>query len=459
MSTNAKFLLGLAGAALAFLVAHAAGASTAATWTSVVTVLCAIWWVTEAIPIPITSLLPFALFPLLGVADPQTLSGAYGHPLILLLLAGFMLSKAMEESGAHRRLALMMLRAVGGDASRRLVLGFMLTAALMSMWISNSATTLMLLPVASAVLEQERDEKRRLELARPLLLGVAYAASIGGLGTPIGTPPNVVFLAVYGETFGRQLTFVEWMRVGIPAVIVLLPIAFWSLTRRLKSEGGFELPQLGPWEPRQLRVLMVFATTALLWITRTAPWGGWQALLPEAAVDDGTVALASVIVMFLLPDGQGGRLLSWQSASTIPWGLLLLFAGGLAIAKAFETSGLSELLASGLTFTASWPEVLMIGAICLAVTFLTEVTSNTATAALLLPVLAAAALAAEIEPMRLMIPATLSASCAFMLPVATVPNAVVFGTGLFTTRDMAREGLVLNLLGAVALTALCTLLL
>lgn len=454
-----KLLLGLLLASVAALASDAIGASSAARATAFVTVLCASYWITEALPIPVSSLIPFAAFPLLGVATPKALASAYGHPLILLLLGGFILSKAMEQSGAHRRLALFMLHLVGGDAGKRLVLGFMATSALLSMWISNSATTLMLLPVALAILEREADPDNARRLSAPLLLGIAYAASIGGLGTPIGTPPNVAFMAVYEETFGREVTFLDWMRVGVPATVVLLPIAYLLLTRDLRTRGRFELPAIGRWTKAERRVLAVFAVTAALWIFRSEPFGGWQVWLGDATVDESTVALAAVVAMFVLPDGSGSRLLSWETAATIPWGLLLLFAGGLAIATAFESSGLSALLATGLGGAAGWPAVALIALICLSVTFLTEVTSNTATAALLLPVLAAAAQATDTDPMKLMIPATLSASCAFMLPVATVPNAVVFGSGRFSTADMARHGFRLNVLGALALTLVCAVLL
>jgi sodium-dependent dicarboxylate transporter 2/3/5 len=249
------------------------------------------------------------------------------------------------------------------------------------------------------------------------------------------------------------------MKIGVPAMLVLLPIAFLVLTRGLGGKAAFHLPALGPWTPAQRRVLLVFAATGLLWIFRTEPLGGWSAWAGVSDVDESTIALGAVVLMFLLPDGKGTRLLDWETATSIPWGLLLLFAGGLAIAGAFQSSGLSALLASGLSGAAGWSEFWMILAVCLLVTFLTEVTSNTATAALLLPVLASAAQAASIDPMKLMIPATLSASCAFMLPVATVPNAVVFGTGRFSTKEMAREGFGVNLLGAIALALCCWVLL
>jgi sodium-dependent dicarboxylate transporter 2/3/5 len=429
-----------------------AGLSTAAAWCGGVTALCAVWWVTEPIPIPATSLIPFALFPITGVLDHKQVATAYGHSLILLLLGGFILSKAMERSGAHRRLALGMVRAVGGVGGRRLVLGFMVAAAVLSMWISNTATTLMLLPVALAVLEQADDD----DLAVPLLLGMAYAASVGGIGTPVGTPPNVILMGVYSEQTGKEISFLSWMRIGVPVVVLMVPIIWLWLTRSMGGDRGpLELPDPGPWTSAERRVLVVFGITAVAWVTRSEPFGGWSGLIGAPGVGDSTIALAAVVAMFLVPDGRQGRLLDWDSAAKIPWGLLLLFGGGIAIARAFGASGLSKALGDILSALASWPVALMLLAICLAVTFLTEVTSNTATTSLLMPILAAAATAAAVDPRLLMVPAAISASCAFMLPVATAPNAIVFGTGRFTTRLMAGEGIALNVIGAFAITLVC----
>jgi solute carrier family 13 (sodium-dependent dicarboxylate transporter), member 2/3/5 len=446
--------LGAAAAAVAWATASAAGLPTAACNTAAVTALCAAWWVLEPIPIPATSMIPFAAFPLLGVVDHEVIANAYGHTLILLLLGGFMLSAAVEKSGVHRRMALGMVRACGGGG-RRLVLGFMLASWACSMWISNTATTLMLLPVALAVI----DGPAARTLAVPLLLGIAYAASIGGLATPIGTPPNVIFMAIYQETTGDAVSFLEWMQIGVPAAAVLLPLAWWWITRNLGGTVAPAIPAPGAWRAAERRVLAVFALTAAAWIFRTEPLGGWSGLLGLDTAADSTVALAAVVVLFLVPDGDGGPLLDWDTARRIPWGLLLLFGGGIAISAAFSASGLSAALGEALAGIASWPTVAMVLVICLAVTFMTEVTSNTATANLLMPVLAAAAAAAALDPRLLMVPATLSASCAFMLPVATAPNAIVSGSEHITTRDMAREGLALNLTGAVAITAVCTLLL
>jgi sodium-dependent dicarboxylate transporter 2/3/5 len=458
MSNRARTLALVGGpvlAAVAGFSARAAGLPPTAAWTAAVTALCAVWWITEPIHIAVTSLIPFAVFPLTGVLDHKKVAEAYGHTLILLLLGGFILSQALEKSGAHRRLALGMVRLVGTHGRRRLVLGFMLATAVSSMWISNTATTLMMLPVALAVLEQDEEHI----LAAPLLLGIAYAASIGGLGTPIGTPPNVIFMGVYREVTHHEISFLDWMGIGIPATLVLLPVAWWVVTRGLEKGDRFELPRLGPWRAAERRVLVIFGLTALAWVTRTQPFGGWSGLIGAKGAGDSTVALLSVVVLFLVPDGEGGQMLDWETANKIPWGLLILFGGGIAIAKGFEASGLSKALGHELSGIAGWGTVLMVFTLCISVTFLTEVTSNTATSTLLMPVLAAAAIGAGIKPMLLMVPAVLSASCAFMLPVATAPNAIMYGTGKVTVARMAREGVILNILGAIALTALSVALL
>jgi sodium-dependent dicarboxylate transporter 2/3/5 len=443
------------------IVAAAAGAamlwsgwSNEAAWTVAITSLTVVWWIFEPIPIPATSLIPIAAMPLTGVLSQAEVSEAYGNSLVLLLLGGFILSTAMERSGAHRRIALGMVRLFGGTSSRRLVFGFMSAAAVLSMWISNTATTLMLLPVALAVLERAKDPK----LATPLLLGIAYAASLGGIGTPIGTPPNLVFMQVYADATGSEVSFLSWMGWGLPVVLCFLPLMGLWLTRKLDYVGVVDLPEVGRWRPEEARVLGVFATTAALWITRREPFGGWSAWLDMPGANDGAVALLAVVVMFVVPNGKGGRLLDWETATRIPWGMLILFGGGITIAKAFVESGLSAALGGALSELATWHTVALIGIICLTVTFLTEMTSNTATTTLLMPILAAAAIGAGLPPSLLMVPAAMSASCAFMLPVATAPNTIVFGTGRFNTQTMVREGFVLNLIGAVVVTLVCLIL-
>lgn len=445
-------LLGAVAAAVALASGHGVELATV----GFVAAVCVIWWVFEPIPIPVTSLLPLTIFPFMGVLSPEQVAQAYGSPLILLLLGGFLLSKAMEHSGAHRRVAFGMLRLVGVSSNRRVVMGFMAASALVSMWISNAATTLMLLPVALAVLDGVEDKAK---LAPPLLLGIAYAASIGGLGTPIGTPPNLIFMQVYEQTTGQSVSFTQWMSWGVPVVLLMVPAMALILTRNLGGTMAMHLPSLGPWQSHERRVMAVFGLTALAWITRSEPFGGWAAWLDLPYANDASVALMAVVIMFLLPDGRGARLLTWESASTIPWGVLLLFSGGICLAEGFVSSGLSELMGQQLAKLTDMHLYALIALVCLAVTFLTETTSNTATAALLMPVLAAAALAAGIPPEILMVPAAMSASCAFMLPVGTAPNTVVYSSGLITTARMAREGFIINLVGVVVISTVCYVLL
>jgi sodium-dependent dicarboxylate transporter 2/3/5 len=462
ISKDTFLIIGPIAACLTTLLALSMGLDRDPAIVGGITVLCAIWWIFEPISIPATSLIPFAAFPLFGILSHQEVAKSYGHTLILLLLGGFMLSTAMERSGSHRRLAMAMVRLFGGKGAKGLVLGFMVATAVLSMWISNTATVLMLLPVALAILEDNSDEN----LTLALLLGIAYAASIGGLGTPIGTPPNVIFMGVYKEMTGQSMSFLSWMSFGIPTVILFIPIAWMLLCRKVSSNpSSFKLPQSGPWRKAEVRVLLVFFFAALAWTTRTAPFGGWSSYFGVPEAGDSTVALVAVVLMFIIPDGTRSpdgsreRLLDWDTARNIPWGLLLLFGGGLAIAKAFQVSGLSQNLGEQLSQITSWNPVLMILVICLSVTFLTEITSNTASATLLMPILAATALSAQLDPKLLMIPAALSASCAFMLPVATAPNAIVFGTYKIPIRRMAREGILLNIFGALIITIMCAALL
>jgi sodium-dependent dicarboxylate transporter 2/3/5 len=414
--------------------------------TAVIGWLCMTWWIFEPIPIPVTSLLPIAVLPAVGILTVDQVGAAVGSPLIILLMGGFLLSRGMESTGAHHRIALTVVNLVGGDNPRRLVLGFMLAGAALSMWISNTASALMLMPVALAVLASCSDRRR---LAVPLLLGLAWSCSIGGLGTPIGTPPNLIFVQVYEATTGEVISFGQWMSWGLPVIAMLLPAAWLWVTRDLPSELKVTLPVVGPWRSAERRVLIIFAITALAWTTRAEPFGGWQQWLGLPTANDASVALIAVLALFIARDKEGAPLIEWQQANAIPWGVLLLFGGGICLAKGFVASGLSAEVGEALTQLAVLPVLVMMLVMALVVTFLTEATSNTATTALLMPVLAAVAMAVEIDPLLLMVPAAMSASCAFMLPVATAPNAVVFGTGELPIQRMVREGLFLNLIGAV----------
>jgi sodium-dependent dicarboxylate transporter 2/3/5 len=416
-----------------------------------VTLLTVIWWVTEPIPIPATSLIPFALLPLFGVVDHKAVASSLGSHVILLLMGAFMLSKALEKSGAHERMAVYMIRLVGVSSGRRLVMGFMFASAILSMWISNTATTLIMLPIALAILAHVDNPKLKVAL----ILGIAYAASVGGIGTPIGTPPNVIFMGIYEEHTGREFGFFQWMKIGIPVVILSLPLMALWLTRNVHLSDKIVLPTLGKWRIEEKRTLIIFGFTALAWITRKAPFGGWSEFLDVTIAGDSTVALAAVVIMFITSNGKGGRILDWQTAKDIPWGMLLLFAGGIAIAKGFVASGLSSLLGEWLTSLANLPALLMILTICLVVTYLTEITSNTATATLLMPILAVAATSAGYDPMIFMIPAAMCASAAFMLPVATAPNAIAYGTGEITIQDMVKEGAILSVLVSSIVTLVC----
>ena len=444
-------MLGPALACLTYLLLQLSGWDHLACYTGAISALCATWWIFEPVPIPATSLIPIALLPLFGVLSPAEVGASYGSPLVLLLMGGFILSTAMERSGAHLRVALYMVNLFGGSSSRRLVMGFMAAAATLSMWISNTATALMLLPVALAVIERSKDPK----LAVPLLLGIAYAANIGGIGTPIGTPPNLIFREIYQQTTGEEVLFLTWMSWGVPAVLMLTPLAALWATRHLTHQGQVEMPVVGQWQTDEKRVFTVFVLTAVAWMTRGQPFGGWSTWLDLKGANDASVALVAVVCMFLIPNGKGERLLDWETAAKIPWGMLILFGGGIAIAKAFVVSGLSAALGNALVGITTWHIIFIIGVICLTITFLTEKTSNTATTALMMPILAAGAVAAGIEPALLMVPAAMSASCAFMLPVATAPNTIVFSTGRFTTMKMVREGLVLNFIGLTVITLIC----
>ncbi|MEO0964623.1 MAG: SLC13 family permease [Planctomycetota bacterium] len=430
--------------------------------TAAVTVLCAAWWCTEAIPIPVTSLVPFVAFPLMGVLDHEQLASALGNKFILLFMGGFMISRAAERSNTHLRVADAMLRLVGTSSNRRVIIGFMLATAFCSMWISNTATALIMLPVAVAVIQREPDNDR---FATCLLLAIAYGASIGGIATLIGTPPNGVMAAVYADQTGRTIDFLSWMTVGVPVSVLMLIACGALLCWPVRGGVGHDPEDLGRWTPAQRRVLAVLCITAALWITRSLPFGlgGWSVWLNMPNAHDATIALLAVVAMFLIPNGQLDeqgkpvRLLDWETARNIPWGILLLFAGGLAIAKAFGVTGLAADVGVALEdATEGLHPVLVIGVICLTVTFLTEVTSNTATTTMLMPVLAAAAVAEGVDPAVYMIPAALSASCAFMLPVATPPNAIVFGgADAVTIPKMVRYGFVLNLTGVVVITLTC----
>lgn len=408
------------------------------------------WWITECIPIPATSLLPFVLLPLADILSPSEAAKALGDSIILLFMGAFMLAKAVEASGVHRRVALGLVARIGTDNGRKIILAFMTATAFLSMWISNTASVLALLPVALALIDATDDNA----FQRALLLGLAYAGSIGGIATLVGTPPNLIFASMYQNISGEEFGFTRWLGIGLPLVLLALPITGWWLTRHVKLGRPLQLPENTPMTHYEKRVLMVFGAVVLLWVTRTSPWGGWTGLLGLNSLNDATIALAGVIAMFVIPSGRGERskLLDWNLAKDIPWGILLLFAGGICLANGVMQSGLGDIIGNSLIALEGLPVWLLVFIIAITVSFVTEFTSNTATATLLMPILAATASAINLPIELLMIPAVIACSCAFCLPVATPPNSIVFASNRITVKEMAREGLVLNLLLAIITT-------
>lgn len=442
---------GVAAAGGAYFAMRHSEATSAQCWTATIATLCAFWWVFESIPLAATSLVPVLMFPLTGVLSAEKAAASYGHTVILLFMGGFMLSAAAEYWGAHHRIAELTVSFVGGNSGRRTVFGVMLATCLVSMWISNAATALMMLPVALAIMERDPSGK----LAVPLLLGVAYSSSIGGIATPVGTAPNGIFMSAYNQATGHTIPFFQWMLFGVPIMILMLVAAWAALTFRLSGVESVQFASDQKWTKPQKRVLSVFGLVCLGWIFREIPFGGWTSWLHLPYSDDMMVAVAGAIALFLIPSGddeKGGRLLNWPIAERIPWGVLILFGGGIAISTAFESSGLSTLIGDKFQRLQDWPTLAIIAVLCFSTTFLSEFTSNTAMANVLMPILAAMARANGMDPIMLMIPATFSNNLAFMMPVGTPPNAIAYGTGHVRIRDMVRVGFVLNIIGAIIVT-------
>jgi len=420
--------------------------------TAAITTLTAWWWATEAIAIPVTSLVPFAAFPLFGVINHRDAAAGMGSHVILLMLGGFLMAKALEKTGAHKRFAMLILRLVGNNSNKKLVLAFMLAAAFLSMWISNTATCLMLMPIALAAITQINNR----ELTVPLILAIAYACSIGGISTLIGTPPNVIFSGIYEDVFGQEFGFLRWLKIGVPITLVCLPIAWLWLTRNVRGATEADLPPARAWSTDQKRVVSVFGLIVALWIFRSEPFGGWTGAVGLTSVGDSTIAILGATLMFIVRSKDGDGLLDWPTAVKIPWGILLMYAAGITIARAFLDSGLADLMGDFLgSFIVGMPVFFLILLICLLITFMTELNSNLATTTLVIPVLAATAIATDMPPELLMIPATISASCAFMLPIATGPNAIAYATEQVTVNQMIREGLGLNLILALVVSTMC----
>jgi len=472
-------LLGGASLFLLLLMVPAPGGLSTGGWrTAAVATLMAIWWMTEAIPIPATALLPLALFPTLGVLEMPEAAGPYANELIFLFMGGFVIALAMERWGLHRRIALGIMAFVG-TGPKRLVLGFMLATGFLSMWISNTATATMMLPIAMAVAEVFRPKKldpvqESYGFGISLMLGIAYGASIGGVATLIGTPPNAVLAAAAEELLDIRIGFLEWMAVGLPVAAVFIPIAWLLLVNILYPPGQIsgdagevirrERRDLGPMSRGERSVAVVFILAAFSWIMRDPKTFG-SVTIPgigtfAPGVRDSTIAMIAAVVLFLLPvNWKGGEFaMDWRTARKMPWGVLILFGGGLSLARAMDQTGLAAWIGGGVAGLGALPEVVLLALVATLFVFLTEVTSNTATATMAMPVMAGVAAGLGHAPLTLMATAALSASMAFMLPVATPPNAIVFGSEYLTIPRMAKAGFWMNLV-AIALVTLAASLL
>ncbi|SDR98362.1 solute carrier family 13 (sodium-dependent dicarboxylate transporter), member 2/3/5 [Halopseudomonas litoralis] len=448
-------LIGAALLAMTILIPAPAGMSEAAWKAGGLMMLLAAWWATEAIPIPATSLVPIVLIPALGLGSVGQATAPYANPTIFLFMGGFVLGLAMQRWNLHKRIALMTLLAVGTKPSHQIG-GFMIATAFLSMWVSNTATAIMMLPIGLSVVSmfENEDPAAVRKYATALLLAIAYAASLGGVGTIIGTPPNALLVAYLADNHDIHIGFGQWMLIGVPISILMLATVWLFLARKdfgLSADNNSrellqkQLNDLGSMSRGEKRVGIVFLLTAAAWI--------FQPLISESLIpwlNDTIIAIASAIIMFLIPvDREKGNLMDWDTASKMPWGVLLLFGGGLTLASVITSSGLAVWIAESMSAVGTLPTLAIVLIITAVIIFLTEITSNTATAAAFLPLMGALAMAQDVSPILYAVPAAVAASCAFMMPVATPPNAIVFGTGHMKISDMITAGFKLNLAGVV----------
>jgi sodium-dependent dicarboxylate transporter 2/3/5 len=445
-----------------------------------VAALMAVWWITDAIPLFATALLPLILYPLLGILSTKATAPIYVNSTIFLFIGGFIIALTMEKWNLHKRIAVFIIRTIGSGPSR-IVLGFMVAAAFLSMWISNTATAIMMLPIGMAIISQMesefgREETHRLTLG--LMLGIAYACSVGGMATIVGTPPNLAFARIFSITFptAKPIAFGSWFFLALPLSAVFMVVIWWILTKILyrvpahvtidKSIVDKEYKALGSMSFEERVVLVIFTLTAVLWVFRKdlvlgfVSIPGWSNLIPHPKlIDDGTVALFMAMLMFFIPtrsaDADSPTLMGGEDViDKMPWGIVILFGGGFALAKGFQTTGLATLIGQNFAGIGRLYPIIMVLIICFTMTFLTEVTSNTATTQMILPILASVAVENQLNPLMMMIPATLSASCAFMMPIATPPNAIVFGSGRIKIAEMAKTGILINVIGIILITLL-----
>ncbi len=450
---------------LVMLIMDPPGAMPEKAWlAAAVGILMAIWWILEAIPIPATALVPLALFPFLGIQPIKAAAAPYANPLIFLFLGGFVIALAMERWNLHRRIALNILRVVGSNPAA-LVGGFMVATAFLSMWVSNTATATMMLPIGLSVISlvtagslPGQGDGRGEHFTPALLLGIAYSASIGGIGTLIGTPPNALLAGYFAEAYGVGIGFADWMMMAVPLEIILLVIAWLVLTRvvfpiRVKELTGVEemigreLDKLGPVSRGEKLIAAVFVTTALLWMIRPL-LNQW---LPGMNISDPGIAVIAALVVFVIPVEPKNRvfLLDWTATQGLPWGVLILFGGGLSLGAAINGTGLSQWIAEAMSGASGWPTFGLLLAVVAVVMVISHMTSNTATAAAFLPLTAALAVSLGENPLLLTIPMVLAASCVFMMPVATPPNAIVFASGELTVPQMAKAGFLINVLSLI----------
>ena len=460
---NIGLVLGPIVFTLIVLFFHPEGLSPTANAVLATAAWVAIWWITEALPIAVTALLPIVLFPLSGGLGLKETTASYGHKFIFLFLGGFILAIAIEKWNLHKRIALTIIRIVGTNIVH-IILGFMIATALLSMWISNTATAVMILPVGMAIVSQLKDNPKTFDnensiFAKALMLAIAYSASIGGMATQIGTPPNLILAGVIQETYGIEISLGQWFAFGFPISLLFLFLGWFYLTRFAfkfkqkefpggKNEIKNQLNALGRVSFEEKIIFYVFIATAFAWIFRS-----WilQSIIPS--IDDTIIAVIAAILLFILPSSKKGvPLLNWDDAVKLPWGILLLFGGGMALAIGFQSSGLALWIGEQLKSLQTVPLIVLLLVIIASVNFITEITSNIATTALMLPVLASLAHAIDVHPFFLLVGATVAASCAFMLPVATPPNAIVFGSGYLKIEDMVKKGLWMNFISIIILT-------
>ena len=438
-----------------------------------VAILMATWWLTEAIPLPATGLLPLVLFPLLGISSIKDTAQAFSHPIIFLFMGGFIIGLAMQHTGLHKRIAYYIISKFK-SSPKSLVFGFMCATAFLSMWISNSATAIMMLPIALSIITVFKEDKNDIKdnnFDKALVLSIAFSATIGGIATIIGTPPNTVMAAMLSEIYNYEINFVDWLKIGLPTSIILLPITWIILTFLcfpLNSKASIKdkvirdkIKELGKISQDEIMVGIVFIITASLWISRKWLSTALDGVIPAGALNDSTIAIMAAIFLFIIPSNRPKRkrLIDWQVAQNIPWGALILIGGGLSLATVINSSGVATWIGS-LSSNLSNISIVFIVLICIAsIIVLTELTSNTATASTFIPIMGATALGLGQDPLLLIIPATLAASCAFMMPVATPPNTIAYASGHLKISDMIKAGIWLNIISIIIIGVIIALIL